>query len=76
MKNICNKILFACLLFFIACTGSHSPKAVAEKFLKTFEEKKFAEAKRYCTPETVKLIEIAESLSKMPEAKWITPEKI
>lgn len=66
-KNI--KVLLA--VFFTAllsCHGGYSPSAVAESFLKAFEQKKYSEAKKYCSPETVKLVEIAESLSKMSNA--------
>lgn len=60
-------ILF--IFLFESCSNSYSPKSVAEKFLDAFKEKNFTEAKKYCTPETVKLVEIAESLSKLSSAK-------
>ncbi|MEP7168320.1 MAG: lumazine-binding protein [Bacteroidota bacterium] len=69
MKN--EKIKFIALLFFLlsSCHNNYSPKAVAENFLEAFNQKKFDEAKKYCTPETVKLVEIAESLAKLSSAK-------
>jgi hypothetical protein len=57
------------LVVLIACNNSYSPKAVAQNFLNAFKEKKFDEAKKYCTPETVKLVEVAESLTKLSSAK-------
>ena len=56
-------------LLLIACSNSYSPKTVAQNFLNAFKQKKFDEAKKYCTPETVKLVEVAESLSKLSSAK-------
>lgn len=52
-----------------ACMTGKSPSAVASAFLNAFEQKKYDEAKKYCTPETVKLVEVAESLSKISDAK-------
>lgn len=56
-------------MLIAGCQNSYSPKASAEKFLDAFNEKKFGEAKKYCTPETVKLVEMAESLTKLSSAK-------
>ena len=74
MKKFCSFIVsLLCCSFFIfhfgSCTNNYSPKAVAQKFLDAFKQKNFSEAKKYCTPETVKLVEIAESLSKLSSAK-------
>ncbi|HKR06295.1 MAG TPA: hypothetical protein VJY62_16790 [Bacteroidia bacterium] len=57
------------VFLFTSCQNSYSPRSVAEKFLNAFKEKKFDEAKKYCTPETVKLVEIAESLAKLSSAR-------
>jgi hypothetical protein len=63
------KYVAVLLVVLIACNNSYSPKAVAQNFLNAFKEKKFDEAKKYCTPETVKLVEVAESLTKLSSAK-------
>lgn len=74
MKNFRTSIIslfqYSIFIFLlVSCQNSYSPKAVAAKFLNAFKEKKFDEAKQYCTPETVKLVEIAESLAKLSSAK-------
>ena len=68
MKRFHIKLFFIWVALFISCS-SNAPKSVAEKFLTAFSQKKFDEAKKYCTPETVKLVEIAESLAKVSSAK-------
>lgn len=71
--KIKNKLIGNLILLTIfnlsACMSGKSPSAVASAFLNAFEQKKYDEAKKYCTPETVKLVEVAESLSKMSDAK-------
>jgi hypothetical protein len=57
------------LVLFFSCMQKNSPEKVANDFLNAFSKKNFSEAKSYCTPETVKLVEIAESLSKLSTAK-------
>ena len=69
MKHIYVKFFAATIVLLVSCNGSYSPKLAAENFLTAFSQKKFDEAKKYCTPETVKLVEIAESLTKMSSAK-------
>ncbi len=69
MKKKFSQFISILILLFCSCQSSNSPKAVAAVFLNSFSEKKFSEAKKYCTPEAVKLVEIAESLSKTSSTK-------
>src|SRR5437867_4097320 len=48
-----------------ACAGSDTPKSVADKFLKATADYNFAEAKKYCTDETGKMMDMMESMMKM-----------
>jgi hypothetical protein len=52
-----------------ACKSSNSPGKAAEKFLNAFNERKYDEARKYATPETIKLVDLMENLSKMSEAE-------
>ena len=69
MKNNFRKFFIAVILFLASCSKGYSPKSVAANFFNAFSQKKFDDAKKYCTPETVKLVEVAESLSKMSSVK-------
>src|SRR6187455_1756837 len=52
------------LVTLVGCTGN-SPEKSAEKFLNAFNEKNYNEARKYATPETTKLVDLMENLSKM-----------
>jgi len=56
--------LIPCLLFFVlvACTG-HSPKGVAEEYLKAFNKQDYEKAKKYATEDTQKLLDMFTSLA-------------
>ena len=68
MKSQFIKQIIFIILFF-SCSPIDSPEKVAVNFLNAFSKKNFSEAKQYCTPETIKLVEVAESLSKLSTAK-------
>src|SRR5688572_30941675 len=53
------------VLMLIACNKENTPKNVASRFLNAFNEKNYEEARKYSTPETIKLIDLMENLSKM-----------
>ena len=53
------------LILTSACNMGNSPSKSASKFLNAFNEKDYAEARKYATPETIKLVDLMESLSKM-----------
>lgn len=66
MKNNFKKLGTLLIIGFLAaCAGSDTPKSVAEKFLKATGEYNFAEAKKYCTEETGKMMDMMESMMKM-----------
>jgi hypothetical protein len=69
MKTTIHLFIIACAFSFTGCLRGHSPQAVAASFLSAFKQKKYDEAKKYCTPQTVKLVEVAESLDKNSTAK-------
>jgi hypothetical protein len=69
MKNTYLNFFVIIMFSLASCSRGYSPKSVAANFLNAFSQKKFEEAKKYCTPETVKLVEVAESLSKMSSVK-------
>ena len=52
------------ILLLMGCSGN-SPEKSAEKFLNAFNEKNYEEARKYATPETIKLVDLMENLSKM-----------
>ena len=52
------------LLFICSCANINSPRPVAEKFLAAYQQHDFAEAKKYSTKETIKLLQILERISK------------
>ncbi len=52
-------------LFLLGCTSGNSPEKSAERFLNAFNAKKYDEARKYATPETIKLVDLMENLSKM-----------
>lgn len=51
-----------------ACNSNNDPSKAAERFLNAFNERKYDEARKYATPETIKLVDLMENLSKMSEA--------
>ncbi len=69
MKKI-HQFLIAPILIglLISCMGD-SPKTAAEKFLNSFNKRDFAEARKYATPETNKLIDLMENLTKMSQTQ-------
>lgn len=62
-------------LFLTACGMGNSPKKSADKFLNSFNERNFAEARKYATPETIKLVDLMENLTKMAESTDSTEKK-
>jgi len=67
MKTHFITILLSVILLF-SCNMGNSPKKAAQNFLNAFNEKKFDEARKYSTPETIKLIDLMENLTKMTES--------
>jgi hypothetical protein len=77
LSTIMYRISLGVVLIFASCTGGNTPKNVAEKFLTAFNERKFDEARKYSTPETGKLVDLMENLTKMaPASDSIKPGKI
>ncbi len=58
-------VLLVVIAFFSACNSGNNPKAVAEKFLTATNQCKFDEAKKYCTPETGKLLDMMSGFAAM-----------
>ncbi|HMT28225.1 MAG TPA: DUF4878 domain-containing protein [Bacteroidia bacterium] len=68
MKNTFNKIsLFLVSILIISCGMGNSPKKTADKFLTSFNNRDFEEARKYATPETNKLVDLMENLTKMAQ---------
>ena len=65
LKMIKSIVLLVCLLSTIllsSCGTGDKPRVVAQKFLEAGASEKWAEAKKYCTPETgVQLDELSKS---------------
>ena len=51
-----------------ACKSGNSPGKAAERFLNAFNERKYDEARKYASTETIKLVDLMENLSQMSEA--------
>ena len=69
MKKITNLFLiFSTIALIASCGMGGSPKKTAKNFLTAFNERKFDEARKYATPETNKLVDLMENLSKMAQA--------
>lgn len=64
-KSFFSLLALAFITLVAACGGSESPKSVAEKFLQATSELKFEDAKKYCTPETGKFLDMMSSLTSM-----------
>ncbi len=64
-KSIFSLMLLGVIAFFTACNSGSSPKSVAEKFLTATGQMKFEEAKKYCTPETGKLLDMMSGFASM-----------
>ena len=59
-------------VLFASCFSSGNPEKTAGKFLNAINERKFDEARSFGTPETVKLVDMLEQLTKVmdnPEAE-------
>ena len=56
-------------LFLFGCAADESPEKAADKFLTAFNERQFDEARKYSTPETGKLIDLMENLTKMAQTE-------
>ncbi len=58
--------LFMISIMIVAgCKSANSPGKVAERFLNAFNERKYDEARKYASPDTDKLVDLMENLSKM-----------
>ncbi len=69
MKKISTLLLISFAITLIASCGmGGSPKKTAKKFLTAFNERKFDEARKYATPETNKLVDLMENLTKMAQS--------
>ncbi len=64
-KNLFKIATFIAVSILIACAGGEGPKNVAEKFLKETQAENFDGAKKYCTEETGKLLDMMASFAKM-----------
>ncbi|MDQ3049489.1 MAG: DUF4878 domain-containing protein [Bacteroidota bacterium] len=67
IHSIRNTVYALSILVIVAtaCNSGNSPKNAASKFLNAFNEKNYEEARKYATPETIKLVDLMENLSKM-----------
>ena len=64
------------LLFIYSCSNTNSPRVVAEKFLAAYQQHDFAEAKKYSTKETIKLLQVLERIIKQDTTQHEIPHKI
>ena len=74
-KTIWSLVLITFTGLLISCGFGNSPKKSAEKFLNAFNRHDFTEARKYATPETNKLIDLMENLTKMSQTKDSTVGK-
>src|ERR1700722_20185008 len=64
-KNLLKFATLSIVSLMIACSGGGSPKGVAEHFLKATQAENFEGAKKYCTEETGKLLDMMSSFAKI-----------
>ncbi|MFM7078261.1 MAG: hypothetical protein ACKOYC_00570 [Bacteroidota bacterium] len=64
MKNKSTK-LFACILLLAACGTSDTPSEVFLDFMNALQNKKFEDARKLSSAETVKVVDLVESISKL-----------
>ena len=64
-KNLLKFGTLIIVSMMFACVGGGSPKSVAEHFLKATQAENFEGAKKYCTEETGKLLDMMSSFAKM-----------
>lgn len=65
MKPVNSVIFMFAIITIGACNIGNTPSKSASVFLNAFNEKNYEEARNYATPETIKLIDLMENLSKM-----------
>ena len=66
MKKVIFKILFLLpVIIFFSCTNSNKPELIAERFVNLVLEKKYDEAKKLGTENTIKMIDMLENISKL-----------
>jgi hypothetical protein len=68
MKKTSRFASLVAMLVLAACNIGNSPSKNASRFLNAFQERDYAEARKYATPETIKLIDLMENLSEMTTA--------
>lgn len=64
MKNKHYVLLLLCMSSFLFCNKEKSPTSAAEKFLHEVNKMNYNEAKKYCTEETAKMLDMMANLSK------------
>lgn len=68
MKNLIPGTLISlAVMLMVSCSIGNSPKKTAEKFLTSFNQRNYEEARKYATPETIKLVDLMENLTKMAQ---------
>lgn len=68
--------IFISLLYFATACKKNSPSHVALQFLEAINNNDFAKAKRYCTEDAKKLMEIMEGMVKMVPKDQLQKTKI
>ena len=77
MKNYFFCLLFITAGFLQSCQKADSPKLVAEKFLNAMSERNYAEAGKYATKETKKLLKQLQKIDELSgPSDDLKPEKV
>ena len=58
ISNVIHITLISFFFLLSSCQDSNKPQAIARKFIISMNEKKFEEAKTYCTPKTAEFMDI------------------
>ncbi len=75
MKKTLSSFLFLLTVLLLhACSMRDSPGDAAGKFLNAFNERDFEKARKYATPETIKLVDLMENLTKLSQGTDSLPK--
>jgi len=69
-------LIFISLIYFTAGCKKDSPSHVASQFLEAINNYDFTKAKKYCTEDTKKLMEVMEGMMKMVPKEQLQKSKV